>query len=313
MAAGYRNIILWVSLFLLYAVNNPCFAQGWIRINQLGYPCKAGKTAVWAGKDKQFPAVFQLRDAISDSVVYSASTGTPYGAYGPFAQSLRLSFTKFTKAGRYYLICGGARSPVFSINNEVYKGVADFSLNYLRQQRSGFNPFLKDSCHTGDGYTMYGPMPDTTHIDVSGGWHDASDYLQYTTTSATAAYHLLAAYRDFPDVFADTCLANGLEGKNGTADVLDEARWGLNWLLKMYPRKDWLFTQLADDRDHVGFRLPNHDSADYGLGKGKARPVYFATGAPQGLGKYKNNSTGLASAALRLVAGGRLEIGRAHV
>ncbi|MEJ7671942.1 MAG: glycoside hydrolase family 9 protein [Chitinophagaceae bacterium] len=44
-------------------------------------------------------------------------------------------------------------------------------------------------------------MKDSTHIDVSGGWHDASDYLQYSTTSANATYHLLMAYRDFKNVF----------------------------------------------------------------------------------------------------------------
>ena len=123
---------------------------------------------------------------------------------------------------------------------------------------------------------MYGPMPDSTIINVWGGWHDATDYLQYVTTSANATYHLLAAYRDFPDVFSDKYLANGLDGRNGKADISDEARWGLDWLLKMYPQKDQMFNQLADDRDHKGFRLPNSDSVDYGLGAGKGRPVYFA-------------------------------------
>jgi hypothetical protein len=79
--------------------------------------------------------------------------------------------------------------------------------------------------------------------------------------------------------------------------VLDEAKWGLDWLMKMYPQKNLLFHQLADDRDHVGMRLPTRDSADYGWGKGKGRPVYFATGKPQGLGDYKNRSTGVASTA----------------
>jgi len=167
----------------------------------------------------------------------------------------------------------------------------------MRQQRSGFNPFLKDSCHTTDGYTMYGPMADSTRINVWGGWHDATDYLQYVTTSANATYHLLAAYRDFPGVFTDRHQANGLDGANGNADVLDEARWGLDWLLKMHPRKDWMFNQLADDRDHQGMRLPNKDSVDYGMGPGKGRPVYFASGKPQGLGKYKNKATGVASTA----------------
>src|SRR5205085_6476273 len=138
----------------------------------------------------------------------------------------------FNKPGKYYLSANNIRSPQFNIGDDVYKGAADFCLRYMRQQRSGFNPFLKDSCHTHDGYTMYGPMPDSTHINVSGGWHDASDYLQYSTTSANATYHLLAAYRDFPNVFTDDYEANGVQGNNGYADVLDEARWGLDWLLK---------------------------------------------------------------------------------
>jgi hypothetical protein len=56
-----------------------------------------------------------------------------------------------------------------------------------------------------------------------------------------------------------------------------------------------MYNQIADDRDHVGFRLPNHDTANYG--KGKERPVYFCTGKPQGLFKYKNRTTGIASTA----------------
>ena len=86
----------------------------------------------------------------------------------------------------------------------------------MRQQRTGFNPFLKDSCHTRDGYVLYGEkagIKDSTYIDVVGGWHDATDYLQYATTSANATYHLLMAYRDFPNVFTDEKQANGLGWK----------------------------------------------------------------------------------------------------
>ncbi len=297
MKAFLRYISALIIIACLLLPGYLTHAQSWIRINQLGYSCNSSKVAVWASKENNMPVSFVLANAITGAVVYTGKTGTAYGAYGPFTQTLRLQFSSFVQPGKYYLQCGNAQSPVFVISNNVYDGAADFSLNYLRQQRSGFNPFLNDSCHTGDGYTMYGPMPDTMHIDVAGGWHDATDYLQYVTTSANATYHLLAAYRDFPGVFTDKHAANGLQGQNGTADVLDEAKWGLAWLLKMHPRKDWLFTQLADDRDHAGFRLPNHDSVDYGIGKGKGRPVYFATGKPQGLGQYQNKSTGIASAA----------------
>src|ERR1035437_3724627 len=269
----------------------------WIRINQLGYLPAGVKVAVWASKQNVKINSFELVNAATGKVVFKALAGKEYGAYGPFVKIQRLNFSKFTTAGNYYLRSGNVKSPTFRIADDVYNGSADFALKYMRQQRSGFNPYLKDSCHTMDGYTIYGPMPDTTRIDVSGGWHDASDYLQYTTTSANATYHLLAAYRDFPEVFTDQYQANGLSGSNGNADVLDEAKWGLNWLLKMHPRPDWLFNQLADDRDHAGVRLPTEDRIDYGVGKGKGRPVYFATGKPQGLGKYKNRSEGVASTA----------------
>ncbi len=271
--------------------------RAWIRINLLGYTPNGSKVAVWGSKDADAPdnPTFDVVDVKSGKIVYTNDAGRNYGSYGPFTHSFRLNFTAFSTPGTYRLQMAGAESPVFDIRRDVYLGAADFSLRYMRQQRSKYNPFLKDSCHTHDGYTMYGPMPDSTHVDVSGGWHDATDYLQYSMTSANATYHLLAAYRDFPQVFGDTHLANGLEGKNKVPDVADEARWGLDWLLKMHPRPDWMFNQLADDRDHVGFRLPVGDKADYG--KGKERPVYFVTGEVQGLGRFKNRTTGTSSIA----------------
>ena len=292
-----RFTYLSVILLSIFSFKQKQDNNSWIRINQLGYTPEGIKVAVWVSKSNTLPNDFQLIDNGSSKVVFTGSTGQSFGSYGPFIQSCRLNFSSFKNPGSYHLQCGSAVSPVFKIASNVYEGTADFSLRYMRQQRSGFNPFLKDSCHTHDGYTMYGQMPDSTLINVWGGWHDATDYLQYVTTSANATYHLLAAYRDFPNVFTDTHLANGLDGSNGKADVLDEATWGLDWLLKMHPRKDWMFNQLADDRDHQGFRLPDKDSVDYGLGPGNGRPVYFATGKPQGLGKYKNHSTGVASTA----------------
>lgn len=271
--------------------------DGWIRINQLGYSPKGSKVAVYCSKGKQTVNTFELIDATSAKVVYNSKASRDFGAYGPFASTTRLDFTSFQIPGRYVLRIGSVSSPEFSISPEAYRGSADFVLRYMRQQRSSYNPYLKDSCHTHDGYTLYGPMPDGTHIDVSGGWHDASDYLQYATTSANATYHLLAAYRDFPNVFSDKHLANGINGSNGEADVLDEANWGLQWLMKMHPRQDWMFNQIADDRDHAGYRLPNNDMVDYGYGKGKGRPVYFISGDVQGLGKYKNRATGTSSTA----------------
>lgn len=287
-------LLLLLPVFFLSAQRDE---TAFIRINQLGYLPSGLKIAVWGNLENIPVSSFQLIDSATGKTVYTASAGKAFGSYGPFQQSYRLDFSAYKTPGAYYLRAGNAQSPVFRIAADVYNGAADFCLRYLRQQRCGFNPFLKDSCHTRDGYTLYGPMPDSTYIDAVGGWHDASDYLQYSTTSANTAYHLLAAYRDFPAVFSDHHDANGLTGGNNVADVLDEAKWGLDWLLKMHPKEDWLFNQIADDRDHRGMRIPTLDSF---YGRGFERPVYFCSGEPQVQGvKYKkmNRSDGVASTA----------------
>lgn len=283
-------------LILIILLTTLCsFGQNaWIRINQLGYPTKGIKVAVWCSKSKTPVTDFELIDAVTKKTVYTSKAGQAYGAYGPFAETYRLHFSDFHTKGSYFLKAGNATSPIFAIDDNVYKGAADFCLRYMRQQRTGFNPYLKDSCHTHDGYTLYGPMPDSTHVDVVGGWHDASDYLQYSTTSANATFHLLAAYRDFPGVFGDEKIANGLDGKNGVKDILDEARWGLDWLVKMNPRSNWMFNQIGDDRDHISMRIPKEDSQ---YGRGFERPVYFNSGAIQQRGKFMNATTGTSSTA----------------
>ncbi len=292
-------MLIAVSLFSLGGFSPAPQPQSWIRINMLGYTPDGIKVAVWCSKNDDRPSSFSLVNVLSGETVYSAKDVENFGGYGPFTTTGRLNFSKFTEPGRYVLMAGGISSPEFTIARDVYKGAADFCLRYMRQQRSGFNPFLKDSCHTHDGYTLYGPMADSTRIDVAGGWHDASDYLQYVTTSANATWHLLAAYRDFPSIFGDRHQANGLDGSNGLADVLDEAKWGTDWLLKMHPEDNIMFNQLGDDRDHRGMRLPKLDSF---YGRGYERPVYFLSGSPQQQGKGMNKSTGVSSTAGKYVS-----------
>ena len=293
-------LLKFLSCIYLLNIINPIHAQtnqkAWIRINQLGYTPAGIKVAVWCSKENMSIQNFELINADSKEMVYSSNAGKAFGSYGPFQQSYRLNFSGFTKPGKYYLQAAGTRSPEFEIGEQVYKGSADFCLRYMRQQRCGYNPYLQDSCHTEDGYTLYGPMKDSTYVNVVGGWHDASDYLQYVTTSANATYHLLMAYRDYPDVFSDEKNAAGTDGSNGIADVMDEARWGLEWLIRMHPKADWMFNQIADDRDHISMRIPRLDSQ---YGRGYQRPVYFVSGEPQQRGKFMNNTTGTSSTAAK--------------
>ncbi|WP_157547203.1 glycoside hydrolase family 9 protein [Niabella soli] len=289
-----KNLCIGIFLAGVYCAR----AQAWIRINQLGYTEGDIKVAVLVTKEDLNVAEFSVVEAATQKTVFKGTRINTFGAYAAFKKGFRLNFSAFHKPGKYYIKAGAVQSPVFAISNTIYDGTADFILQYMRQQRTKYNPFLDDSCHTEDGFIVYhkNPRKDSTRIDVAGGWHDASDYLQYLPTSANATYQLLFAYAMNPGSFADEYDASGRKGKNGIPDVLDEARWGLEWMVKMNPGKEEYYNQIADDRDHKGLRLPNKDTTRYAPNMGLSRPVYFITGQPQGP-KYKNRTTGVASSA----------------
>ncbi len=287
-------------LFLLLGSVGSLRAGSHIRINQLGYQPTAVKVAVFVSDRRKPDARFELVDADAGTVVWTG-LGAARGAYGPFRSGFRLDFSGFRQPGSYYLQVGKVRSPVFRIAVDVYAGTADYLLRYLRQQRCGYNPYLDDSCHVDDGFVVYHPEKEGRHLDVTGGWHDAADYLQYTATSANAVFQLLFSYRENPAVFGDAFDAAGRPGPNGIPDVLDEAKWGMDWLLRMNPSPTEYYNQIADDRDHVGFRLPNLDFEVYDTNHA-GRPVYCCTGSPQGLVRYQNRATGIASTAGKFAA-----------
>ncbi|MBK8041348.1 MAG: glycoside hydrolase family 9 protein [Haliscomenobacter sp.] len=274
-------------------------SNAWVRINQMGYLPEGIKVAVLGSQRPMEVSYFSLHDALTEKEVFRSAKIRAYGAYAAFDQSWRLDFSDFKRQGAFYILAAGIKSPVFRIGPEVYAGSADVLLRYMRQQRSGYNPYLRDSCHTQDGFIVYHPDPakDSTYIDVSGGWHDASDYLQYLPTSANAVFQMLFAYKQHPEHFGDAHDASGLPGANGIPDILDEAKWGMDWLLKMNPGPGEYYNQLADDRDHLKMRLPTEDSVLYATDKGFARPAYFITGTPQGAFRYKNRTQGVSSSA----------------
>ena len=294
-----------VSIALLALAAVQTFAGSWVRINQIGYLPEATKVAVFMSNEAVQVNGFELVDAFAGEAVWRSDAVRPMGVLGQMKTTCRLDFSALKTDGAYYikvLSSGGeTRSEIFPINPKVYDGAADFVLNYMRQQRCGWNPFFKDSCHRKDGIIVGHPDPkkDSTFLDVTGGWHDASDCLQYTTTSANAIYQMMFAYQSNPEAFSDNHLADGTPGRNGIPDIIDEIYWGLKWLDKMNPEPGEMYNQIADDRDHVGMRVPNDDQADYGWGKGEYRPVWFCSGEPQQRGRRgdKNKTTGVASTA----------------
>ncbi len=286
--------------------------QSYVRINQVGYRANDVKVGVALAKSP-LPERFLVIEAATQQTVFESVVKAVYARWGQFDYHAELDFSSLRKPGRYFLRLGTATSPPFDISDEAYSSLPDQLLEFMRQQRCGYNPWLDTVCHPFDGRTAYGPLPSGTYLDATGGWHDAGDQLKYLLTSSNATAQMLLAHlleRESMQrgrgrrstFFSDRFNGQGQPGANGIADVLDEARWGLDWMLKLHPAPDHLYHQVADDRDHIGWRLPQQETADYGWGKGSYRVVYFADGQPQGLRQYKSRSNGVANLAGRYAA-----------
>jgi len=295
--------MLIVGAFFRTAAQSP--ADTFLRVDQAGYAVNDRKTALVMSRSQidskaDLIAVTDGRKVMRN-IELKPVIASPWG--GEFRKYYEIDFSQWRTQGRFRISLQGTEvsSPEFSVG--PFPAYQEDLLGFMRQQRCGYNPFLDAVCHTHDGRTFYGPMPDETYIDASGGWHDAGDQLKYLITASNATARMLLAYELEKAKFGDFVDALGRDDRpNGIPDVLDEAKWGLRWIQKLHPAPDQLFHQVADDRDHRGFKLPFADNADYGWGANSYRPVYFADGKPQGLSQFKSRSTGVANIAGRSAA-----------
>ncbi|MDZ7606544.1 MAG: glycoside hydrolase family 9 protein [Cyclobacteriaceae bacterium] len=289
-------------LLALYASAQTISRDIHFRINQLGYHPNENKMAIIFSES----SVNEPFELVSDqgSVLVKIKPlkveAIPWGKFNYYT----IDFTQVQTAGLYSLRSAksGFKSRSFTISTDNYQGTTDDLLTFMRQQRCGYNPFLDMVCHQRDGRIFYGNLPDSTFVDASGGWHDAGDQLKYLITGSYATAHMLMAYKLYPGKFSDKVNDLGQPFPNNIADVLDEAKWGLDWILKLHFAPDQLIHQIADDRDHIGWKMPEPDPSNFGWGPNSYRVAYVANGKPQGLNVYKSQATGYANVAGRSAA-----------
>ena len=198
--------------------------------NQVGYRTNAVKTAVFT--DAADESTFSVVNADTGKIVYTSSLEPE--TYSSFADEKvrKGDFSEVSQEGKYYIACGNLdNSYTFEISDDVYDTALDDSIKMLYLQRCGTavedDIFGHKACHNSLA-TVYGT---NEKIDVSGGWHDAGDYGRYVVTGAKTVADLLYSYQNAPEMFSDSI--GILESGNGIPDVLDEARYEIEWLLKM--------------------------------------------------------------------------------
>ena len=205
-----------------------------VNINQIGYRPDDEKRAVIRDSNKG-DRTFEVIDPSTGETVYKGEV-TPGSQLGSSGDNVCYAdFSGLSKPGTYKIVTDKSGSSFeFSIADGVYDDALSSSLRMLYLQRCGCElpqelagDFAHKACHTEEA-TVYGG---TDKVDVSGGWHDAGDYGRYTVPAAKAVADILLAYENSPSAFNDSI--NIPESGNGIPDVLNEARYELEWLHKM--------------------------------------------------------------------------------
>ncbi|HEX7898704.1 MAG TPA: glycoside hydrolase family 9 protein [Planctomycetota bacterium] len=228
-----------------------------IVVDQFGYLPDARKVAVVRDPqtgydaDQSFTpgASLALVDLKSGETALTAAA-VPWnaGATDPSSgdRAWWFDFSNVTRPGTYAVVDreNKVRSPSFRIAADVYKPVLKHAFRTFYYQRAGCakkEPFAEAAW--ADGASHVGPQQDgaarlhsdkanpATAKDLSGGWYDAGDYNKYTSWTADYVLTLLHAYVENPAAWGDDF--NLPESGNGRSDLLDEVKWGVDWLARM--------------------------------------------------------------------------------
>jgi endoglucanase len=238
------------------------------RVNQLGYLPDGPKMATLVS-DSETPLPWRLLDS-SGAEVASGET-TPRGVDPSAGINVHtIDFSSVEATGDSFVLeASGEKSHPFAVRPDIYAGLARDAMSYFYPVRSGIEI---DGAIAGEGYARpaghvsspsdtsspnmgdnavpcqapessekaYGePWTCDYTLDVTGGWYDAGDHGKYVVNGGISVAQLMSAYERTLHVdgaseapFADGALPMP-EAGNGVPDVLDEARWELEFMLRM--------------------------------------------------------------------------------
>ncbi len=220
--------------------------------NQVGYFKNMAKKATLLSTDTK-PVKFDVKDASGKSV-YSGESEV-FGFDKDSEDTVHiLDFSDLLDAGTYTIECeNGAVSRAFSVGvGETYSAMLYDSLNYFYQNRSGIaieskyitsgdkEKLARAAGHSSDIATIeqtWGYTGSSGTQDVTGGWYDAGDHGKYVVNGGISLWLMQNEYEravkmGTEDVYADGTM-NIPENNNGYPDLLDEARYEMEWMLKM--------------------------------------------------------------------------------
>lgn len=206
-----------------------------IKIDQVGYLLQAPKVALVTGS----ATTFSIKRSDTGTVMFKGKLAAPVSDSNSGDQVRTADFSGLRQAGTYYLeVPGVGRSWDFAVDRNVFERTYYLAMRAFYGQRCGtavdlgpeFPGYSHPVCHQhGEFHPSSGAKGMRDNI---GGWHDAGDYGRYVVNSGIATGTLLWTWEIYGEKLKNISLKIP-ESNNGTPDILNEARWNLEWMLKM--------------------------------------------------------------------------------
>ncbi|NUT50451.1 MAG: endoglucanase [Saccharothrix sp.] len=248
-----------------------------INVDQVGYVPGLPKQATLTSTATT-PQTWALKNSAGTTV--ASGQTTPKGADSFSGDSTHLiDFSSYDTAGTGYTLTVGAETSFpFDIGTDAIKKLRYDSLAYFYHNRSGIPieaQYVGEQYARPAGHLNVAPNQGDNNVpclatlncgytlDVRGGWYDAGDHGKYVVNGGISAWQVLNTYERAKLIGDAAALGDGKlsipEKANGVPDILDEARWEVEFLLKMQA-PDGMAHHKIHDQNWTGLPLlPDQD------------------------------------------------------
>ena len=211
------HTVLYIDQLELQSVA-PDHVEGWdvaagkIAFSHSGYTVGSSKSAIASDLTAR---EFSILDQSTGKVVLSKPVEEKKTSLGTYQL---LDFSELQRPGTYQIRAGNALTRSFAISDDAWDSSVWKAINFMYSERCGtVIPGIHGICHQ-DDYTIRGDK----RIVVNGGYHDAGDLT--ATGNITGMTYALLSYADR--------LQQQQENSALCERLLEEAKWGLAWILK---------------------------------------------------------------------------------